>query len=418
MAESRVREAVEYSIGILERLISIPTVSPAGEGYEEAARILASELEKLGARARILRVPEGYQRRVCPEAGEAPRYIVLASLGGGGRRILHFNGHYDVVPGGSGWTVTEPFKPVVREGRVYGRGACDMKGGIAAVLGALKLAELEGSEPAMGVEVAFVPDEEIGGECGTGYLTGEVLERPPDYVVIPEPSGLSHPWHGHKGLLWARIRVRGRNAHASTPWMGRNAFLLAARLALELQGILASMLSGRRSRYKTEPPEASQSTFAIGGEACVPGGGKANQVPGEFAFTIDRRLIPEESLEQARAELEAALRWASTGLGGVEYDLEIINESEPAVNEPGELLEALREAASRAGVEVGEPLICPGGLDLHYYTAIGSRALAYGPTCYTAHAPDEYVSIEEIEKLIVTFHALAFDRSVWPEETA
>lgn len=406
------RDAFEYAVGVLEKLVSIPTVSPAGEHYEEAANLLAGELEGLGLRVRTVRVPAEYQERNCPRAGSAPRFIVLGRAGGGSR-ILHFNGHYDVVPGGSGWSITEPFKPVVRDGRLYGRGACDMKGGIAAVLGALKLAQLRGDEPVMGLEVAFVPDEEIGGECGTGYLVGEVLEKPPDYVVIPEPSGLGRPWNGHKGILWARVRVKGRSGHASRPWLGRNAFLIASRLALELQRILAATSSSRRSRYKFEPPEAAWPTVTIGGEACVPGGGKTNQIPGEFVFTIDRRLIPEETVEEVLGELESALRWASISLGGVEYEVEVTNKSEAAANDPRELYQALRRAASTAGVEVGEPVICPGGLDMHYYTSKGSKALAYGPECETAHAPDEHVRLDEMEKLVKTFHALAFDHTVW-----
>jgi succinyl-diaminopimelate desuccinylase len=400
---------LDYAVDILSRLIEIPTVSPRGEGYREISELLAGELERLGLEARIIEVPAEYRERHCPWG---PRFIVLGRLEGGSGRVLHFNGHYDVVPGGPGWRVTDPFRPVVREGRLYGRGAVDMKGGIAAVLGALRLARERGDKPVHTVEVAFVPDEEIGGACGTGYLVESVLDRVPDYVVIPEPSGLAHPWSGHKGLLWVRVRVRGRTAHASTPWLGRNAFLQAASLALRIQEGLAAMLSGRRSGHRFDPPEAARPTFMIGGEAGVPGGGKANQVPGEFSFTIDRRLIPEESVAQARWELESLISWIAAELG-VDYSVETLAEMEPAASDPGELFEALRRAAASAGVEVGEPLICQGGLDLHYYTSRGSRALAYGPDGTLAHAPDESISLDELEKLIVTFHRLAFDASVW-----
>ncbi len=401
--------ALDYAVQVLSRLIEIPTVSPQGGGYREAAELLAGELESLGLDTRVVEVPADYRERHCPWG---PRYIVLGRLEGSSGRVLHFNGHYDVVPGGPGWTVTEPFRPKLHAGRLYGRGAVDMKGGIAAVLGALRLARERGERPVHTVEAAFVPDEEIGGACGTGYLVDHILDRIPDYVVIPEPSGLDHPWHGHKGLLWLRIKVRGRTAHASTPWLGRNAFLQASRLATRLHEALASMLSARLSRHRFDPPEAAKPTFMIGGEAGVPGGGKANQVPGEFHFTVDRRLIPEESVAQARAETEAALSWIAQ-LEGVEYEVETLAEMEPAYNEPGELMDALRRAAASAGVEVGDPVICQGGLDLHYYTSRGSRALAYGPDGSLAHAPDESISLHELEKLIHVFHRLAFDRSAW-----
>ena len=395
----------DYAVNLLARLISIPTVSPAGEGYKEASDLLAGELESLGFETRVITVDPDYQNERCKSASSRPRYIVLGRLGEG-PVILHFNGHYDVVPGGPGWTVTEPFKPVIRDGKLYGRGAIDMKGGIAAALGGMLKALQEGYKPrSLTIEMAFVPDEEIGGQCGTGYLVERVLERPPDYVVIPEPSGLEAPWHGHKGALWALITVRGHTAHASTPWKGRNAFLDAARIALRLAEAYTPILSTRRTRYRINPPEAAVSTVMIGGLASV-NGGKTNQVPGEFTFSIDRRLIPEESVASAKAELEALLRWISVELGGVDYSISYPEEMEPAVSDPGVLYEALRESGRKIGLEIGKPLLCPGGLDLRYYLSRGSRGLAYGPDGSTAHAPNEYIRISELKKLVDIFSLL------------
>jgi succinyl-diaminopimelate desuccinylase len=408
---SLVEDALNYAVQVLSRLIAIPTVSPAGEHYGEAAELLARELEGLGFNVEVLRVPAEYQSSKCPGAGGNPRFIVFAKLGDGGRR-LHFNGHYDVVPGGSGWTVTDPFKPVIREGRLYGRGATDMKGGIAASLGAFKLLRSIGYEPKLTLEAGFVPDEEIGGKCGSGYLI-EHLGGAPDYVMIPEPSGLKAPWHGHRGILWATIKVKGLSAHASTPWLGRNAFLLASQVALELQRMISSIYPARRSKYRVEPVEASMPTAMIGGIAGVVGGGKTNQVPGEFMFTVDRRLIPEESVAYALEELRSMIAWA-THLVGADYELTVDYSAEPAINEPGELYEALREAAEKTGVRIGEPVVCPGGLDMWYYTKAGSKALAYGPEYRTAHAPDEHISLEELEKLIQVYANLviALDKRI------
>lgn len=401
-----VEEALSYTIEVLSRLISIPTVAPAGEKYGEAAELLLREISSLGLESKLIEVPMDYQRKLCKEAGESPRYIVLGRWGSGSKR-LHFNAHYDVVPGGGGWTVTEPFKPVVKDGKVYGRGASDMKGGLAATLGAVRLLRTHGYEPALSLELAFVPDEEIGGRCGTGYLV-EIMERMPDYVILPEPSGLSNPWHGHRGILWANVKVLGKSAHASMPWLGKNAFLLASQLALELNRALAPALSARRSKYEIDPPEAAMPTIAIGGYASVPGGGKTNQIPSEFVFSLDRRLIPEESVSQALGELRHVLSLISQQIGA-EYELEVTNSMEPAINEPGELYEALRRAARLAGVELGRPVICPGGLDMWYYTTKGSKALALGPEKGSIHGPDEYVSIEDLRRLIITFAALPLE---------
>ena len=407
--DSEVSSGFEYAVEVLKKLIAIPTVSPQGDHYEEAAELLARELGSLGFDAEVIRVKEEYQRSRCRNASSNPRFIVLGRLEGGGP-TLHFNGHYDVVPGGPGWTVTDPFKPVIKDGKLYGRGAVDMKGGIAAVLGAFKaLREAGVREPPLTLEAAFVPDEEIGGECGTGYLVNEVGVRP-DYVILPEPSGLEAPWKGHRGILWLKVKVKGRTAHASTPWLGRNAFLMAAQLALSLQDYIASAYSSRRSKYKIDPEDARMPTAMIGGVAGVPGGGKTNQVPGEFEFTIDRRLIPEENVASAKSELVSAIRWIATKLGmsGDDYSVEEVISAEPAINEPGELYEALREAARLAGREIGEATVCPGGLDMWYYTTKGSKALAYGPSYHLAHAPDEHIDLEELRFLVKTFSYLPF----------
>ncbi|MCX8165588.1 MAG: M20 family metallopeptidase [Acidilobaceae archaeon] len=404
--DNAVEEALNYTVDLLTRLISVPTVAPAGDHYEEAAEILAKELSALKMETEVIKVPAGYQGSRCRGASNNPRFIVFAKRGSGGKR-LHFNGHYDVVPGGSGWTVTEPFKPVVKDGKVYGRGASDMKGGVAITVGALKLLSLLGYEPKLTIEAAFVPDEEIGGQCGTGYLV-ESMEKVPEYVMLPEPSGLAYPWHGHRGILWARVVVKGLNAHGSRPWLGKNAFLLGSQLALELHRLMSSTYSSRRSKYKLDVPEAAMPTAMIGGEAGVPGGGKTNQVPGEFFFTIDRRLIPEENVKSALEELKAMVSWASLQLG-VEYEIHAESTVEPAISEPGELYEALKRAARGAGIELEEPRICSGGLDMWYYTTRGSKALSYGPQAYNIHGPNEHVPIEELRKLVITYAGLVVE---------
>ncbi|MEB3787839.1 MAG: M20 family metallopeptidase [Desulfurococcales archaeon] len=403
LSDKDFKAGFDYAVDLLKRLISIPTVSPAGDHYEEAAELLARELEGLGFSVDVIRVPSDYQREKCKNASSNPRFIVLGRLGEGGPR-LHFNGHYDVVPGGQGWTVTEPFKPVIKDGRLYGRGAIDMKGGIAAAMGAFKALRSAGVEPGLTIEAAWVPDEEIGGECGTGYLVERVID-PPEYVVLPEPSGLDYPWHGHKGAVWVRVYVKGRNAHASMPWHGRNAFLMASSLALELQSLIAARFPGRKSRYKFDPPDAAYPTASIGGVAGVVGGGKTNQVPGEFVFTIDRRIIPEETVEEALEEIEGMIRWAAVKTG-VDYRLEVEHTMPSAINDPGELYEALRKSAEQAGYTVGEPVVCPGGLDMRYYTVKGSKSLSYGPDGSLAHAPDEHIKLDELEKLVKVFALL------------
>ncbi|MEM1873104.1 MAG: M20 family metallopeptidase [Acidilobaceae archaeon] len=410
-------DSLDFAVRALTRLISIPTVAPSGEHYEEAAETLARYLEELKFETTVERVPSDYQETRCRGAGTNPRFIVFGWRGDESLPVLHFNGHYDVVPGGPGWTITDPFKPLVRDGRVYGRGAVDMKGGIAALLGGLKHAELERLEGRLRVEVAFVPDEEIGGACGTGYLVERMLRRVPDFVFIPEPSGLTTPWIGHRGVLWLTVKVLGRAAHGSTPWLGVNAFLLAAQLALGLHETLTSLYSSRKSSYKIVPPEASRPTAMIGGMAGVVGGGKTNQVPGEFAFSIDRRLIPEERVSEALDEIKSVLAWLSQKLN-IAYELTVDQAMEPAISDPSTLLEALRRAAEKAGIADLDPVVCPGGLDMWYYTTRGSKAIAYGPDSKLAHAPDENIALDDLEKLVRIYAALPEMLALVLEESA
>ena len=396
----------QFLIDTLMNLIRIPSVAPGGEHYGEIAEYIASKLTQLGLDTEVVRVPMEYQKSNCKEAGGDSRLIVVARLGEGPLR-LHYNGHYDVVPGGPGWSVTEPFKPVVVEGRIYGRGAVDMKGGLASMITAAKILSKSSLPEDLSLELSFVPDEEIGGDCGARYLLEKVLPEPPRYVVIPEPSSLNTPWIGHKGLLWLRVKVKGRSAHGSTPWLGRNAFLDAARFSLEIHRMASSILSHKITRYKVIPPEAVTPTMTIGGEAAVPGGGKINQVPGEFVFSIDRRLIPEENVEEVLKETLSILRWAAIQTS-LDYEAEVVAKMEPVVSEPGDLYNALKESASEVGITQLEPVVCPGGLDLRYFIHKGSEGLAYGPRGDTAHAPDEYVEIEELRKLTMILALLPF----------
>ena len=198
---------------MIRDLIRIPTINPPGENYEECADYLADRLSEFGASVKVVEVPEDYLDEHYPYRPlhkGYPRYIVLGRVGRG--EVLHFNGHYDVVPPGSGW-ILNPFEPLVEGGRVYGRGSTDMKGGIASLLAALRWAVEEGVKPGVEVEVALVPDEEAGG-VGTRYLVESGYVKA-GHVVVCEPTTPSRMVVGHKGLVRGVVRVFGRQAHSS-----------------------------------------------------------------------------------------------------------------------------------------------------------------------------------------------------------
>ena len=154
-----------------------------------------------------------------------PRWNVIARREG--RRpgpCVHFNSHIDVVEAGAGWSF-DPFGGAVRDGRVYGRGACDMKGGLATSIVAVEaFLALHPDHPGA-IEISGTADEESGGYGGVAYLADRgIMARPRiDHVIIPEPLNKDRVCLGHRGVWWAEIETKGRIAHGSMPFLGDSA---------------------------------------------------------------------------------------------------------------------------------------------------------------------------------------------------
>jgi succinyl-diaminopimelate desuccinylase len=170
---------------------------------------------------------------------------------------VHFNSHIDVVQQGSGWTL-DPFAAVVQGGRVYGRGACDMKGGLAASIIAVEALIDSGEKLPATLEVSGTVDEESGGFGGVHFLAERGWFSPPrvDHVIIPEPLNVDRICIGHRGVWWAEIETHGRMAHGSMPFLGdcavRHMHAVVARLERDLYPKLEArgtdMPSCRRGR--------------------------------------------------------------------------------------------------------------------------------------------------------------------------
>jgi len=400
-----------YIVRLLERLISVPTVNPPGENYGRMAELLRNELESLGLRVEVHRVPDEVVERHYPWARGHPRYIVIARLSSGRPGpVLHFNGHYDVVPPGQGWSM-DPFRPVVRDGKVYGRGASDMKGGIASVIGAVRALLEAGWEPARGsLELSFTPDEETGGETGVRYMLEKGLARP-SHAVVAEPSTTGRIWIGSRGAVWARVRVHGKQAHGSAPWLGLNAFEAMAEIAVWLRHRYIPRLAERRTDLPMDDPRAASPTLTMGGE--VRGGAKTNIVPGFYEFSLDRRTIPGEDPDEVERELREAVERAAreTGLLSQGYRVELVVDGKASATTLPPDHPFVEQLAATVKEVLGiEPLrtICIGGLDTRYFQERGVAALTYGPGgAAVAHMPDEYVPISELEGAARVYAALA-----------
>ena len=222
-------------------LVRLPTVNPPGEGYEECARLIGDRLKRGGCAVEYVPA-EGR-----PEHTRShPRLNVVGTRAGKGRGpVVHFNGHFDVVPAGEGWTV-DPFGGEVRDGRIWGSGTGDMKAGLAAAVYAVEALRRAGVETAGALEVSGTVDEESGGFAGVAFLaeTGRIARGRTDYVVIPEPLGADRICIGHRGVWWFEVELRGRIAHGSMPFLGVSAIdhmaALIEAVRVELQPALAT----------------------------------------------------------------------------------------------------------------------------------------------------------------------------------
>ena len=380
---------MERAVEILSQIIRIPTVNPPGKEYGAFADYAEKFLRGIGMDVEVVEVPRHEVAKVCLECSDYPRYIIIARVG---EPRLHFNGHYDVVPPGQGWTVTDPFTPRLADNRLYGRGAQDMKGGIAAILAAAEEALRQG---ASNFEISLVPDEEIGGETGAGYLVRNIGVRAP-WVIIAEGSGHDNIWIGHKGLVWFMVEVYGKQVHGSVPWLGLNAFEGAVKLASRIIDVLKPRIESRTSKYEYDDPNGRKATINVGGE--VRGSVKTNVVPGYFAFSIDRRVLPDEDLDEARREIEDFIAETAKGLGDYKVEVHVTNIADAALVDPQHpLVERLAETVRKVtGVEPRRT-VCIGGLDARFFVKAGIPTATYGPgPTHAAHTPDEYVYVDQL----------------------
>lgn len=254
-----------------------------------------------------------------------------------------------------------------------------------------------------GFEVSFVPDEETGGETGAGYLARSGRIKAP-WVVIAEGSGEDNIWIGHRGLVWFLVEVYGKQAHGSTPWLGLNAFEGAAYIAYRLQEY-ARRVAAKVSKYEYDDPRGASPTVTIGGE--VRGSVKTNVVPGYFAFSVDRRVIPEEDLEQVKREFLEFVQQVAKELPH-RVEVKVTNVSEAALVEPEHpLVKALSEAVEKTIGQRPRKTVCVGGLDARFFVKAGIPTVTYGPgPIGLAHAPDEYVEIRQVVHVAEAYYNL------------
>jgi len=386
-------------VDLLRRLVRLPTVNPPGDHYDAITRLLAAELQIAGLAVRRPRVPTALIRRhLPPEHWQHPRWNVLGRLStpGAGKKTVHFNAHYDVVPVSGNWRHGSPFSGVVEDRWIYGRGTSDMKGAIASLLLALRALRATRTQPALNVEVSFTADEETDSALGAGWVVEHGGIRP-DYALVLEGGEGRKIGCGHNGVVWLEITVQGRAAHGSTPDKGINALEHAARLVLAL-GDHARTLASRT--FTAPDGTIRRPTLNVGGVFSGGTGDKINTVPALARFSIDRRVLPNETVAAAERELRAFLATATRALPAPRPRIEVrkVSENHPCFAPPDHPF-AIALASHVAHERRCQPAFsCSTGFnDMHFFWHhLGVPTLGYGPGGDNYHAVDERAAIREL----------------------
>jgi acetylornithine deacetylase/succinyl-diaminopimelate desuccinylase family protein len=367
---------------LLAELVAIPTENPPGKNYRACADLLENRLRQVGLECERMEARE-------PKEGTGDNPVSLVASYGRGERVLYFHGHYDVVPAQS----REQFHPLRKDHFVFGRGTCDMKGGIVAMLYAILALKECGAELDGRIALTLVPNEETGGEGGSAWLAAQgTLGRGGIGMLLAEPtSGVV--WNANRGAISLRVRVLGKSAHVGLQHQGENAFERMHRVVERLQE-LKREVEQRVTNFNVGAKHACNSILMLGGQSG--GGANFNVVPAECRFTIDRRINPEEDLEEEKAVLIAVLEGCKRD--GIPLEWEILQEGRSsACREEEPLGEALAHGVRAVTGEAPRFEMCPGLLETRFYAAQGVPAYAYGPGLLSvAHGPNEYVDLRKV----------------------
>lgn len=400
----RILGSKDALVELTSELIRIPTINPPGLDYAAACDLIERHLAPYGFQ--IERV------RAIGALGDSDKYprwnIIARHEGRTPGECVHFNSHTDVVACGEGWNV-EPFAGLVQDGKVYGRGACDMKGGLAASMMAAICFVTEHPEYSGSVEISGTCDEESGGFGGVAYLAEHGWFDPErvQHVIIPEPLNKDRICLGHRGVWWAEVETHGHIAHGSMPFQGDCAVRHMGAVIDAFEATLYPKLSQRVTEMPVVPEGARESTMninSIHGGMDEPEVGytglPAALVPDRCRMVLDRRFLIEEQLDDVKAEIHDVLESIKRNRDNFTYDVRELFSVLPTMTaRDAPVVSAVADAIrKRLGTEP-EYVVSPGTYDQKHIARIGRlhNCIAYGPGILDlAHQPDEYVGIQDM----------------------
>jgi acetylornithine deacetylase len=362
---------MDPSVRLLRDLVAVdsvnPSLVPGSAGEAGIAAVLADELRASGLDVEIAEAAPG-----------RPNVVGILKAHAPGRSLM-LCGHMDTV-GVAG--MKAPFDPVIRDGRLYGRGAQDMKGGLAAMLGAARAVAEKGGLKAGKLIIAAVADEEYAS------LGAEALVRRwhADAAVVPEPTDLIIAT-GHKGFTWIEIVTEGIAAHGSRPREGRDAIIRMGRVLKLLENLDRKLQSG-----PAHPVQGTASLHA----SLISGGQELSTYPDRCVLQMERRSITGEDSDTALAEVEAILRSLRLEDEEFQSSAHVLFERRPYETPSGHyLLQDLKAALGRTGREA-----VFGGVSFWTDASVlghaGIPSVVFGPGGAGLHGTEEYVKLDEV----------------------
>ena len=399
-----IRSRRDEVVALTQDLIRIPTLNPPGQDYRLICEYLDRRLKPRGFACELIRA-----KGTPGDSDKYPRWNIIARREGTyPGECVHFNSHTDVVEVGHGWT-TDPFGAAVKDGKIYGRGTCDMKGGLAASIIAVEAFIDVHPDYCGAIEISGTADEESGGYGGVAYLAERGYFDPArvQHVIIPEPLNKDRICLGHRGGWWAEIETHGEIAHGAMPFLGDCAVRHMGAVLREFEDKLFPAMAARHTDMPVVPDGARQSTMNInsihGGQpdqdpddTSLP----AHCVPDSCRIVIDRRFLMEEPLEQVRAEVTELLEALKAARPDFDYSLTELNSVLPSMTDRD--APVVRTVAAAIEKVIGKPpeyVASPGTYDQKHIDRIGKlkNCIAYGPGILElAHKPDEYVGIDDM----------------------
>ena len=403
------------SSALASELVRIPSVNHPPYGNEAAYQdFFAERLRSLGAAVSM------YKLDSVPGLTEHPAYMKGRDYtnrpnvhgqftGSGGGRSIVFSGHADTVYEGTEPWQDGPFAGTIRDGKLYGRGTCDMKGGLAASIIAAEAFVDVYPDFSGAVEISGTADEETGGFGGVAYLAEKGFFTPErvQHVIIPEPLNKDRICLGHRGVWWAEIETKGTIAHGSMPFLGDSAIRHMGAVLTEMEATLFPALAEKRTAMPVVPPQARQSTLninSIHGGQPEPEEGftgfPAPVVAHSSRMIIDRRYLIEETPADVRQEMIDVLERVKAQRPTFQYEIRDLWTISPTMTErDAPIVTATSKAITEVlGIDPAY-VVSPGTYDQKHIDRIGrmKNCIAYGPGILDlAHKPDEYVGVDDM----------------------